>query len=640
MTQTPLDSTRVNEALKASLDINGKWTAINFSDGTTMNSLANLTTYKGVIDCSSNPNYPAANAGWLYVISVACKIGGASGVVVETGDIIICLTDGTVSGTHAVVGSNWNILQTNINGAVTGPTSSVDNNVAIFNSTSGKIIKDSGLTAIAQAVGFTIAGGTTNKTLTVPLDSSVSGTNTGDNATNCQYSELVSNATHTGDATGATALTVVAINGTTMSGLATGILKNTTTTGVPSIAIAADFPTLNQNTTGNAATVTTNANLTDVITSVGNATSIASQTGIGTTFVVNNSPTIEGTTIANITRLTPLQIQSVLEAADVADNDKFGAAVALNSTGSILAVGAYDWEGASGTNRGGGYIYDWNGSAWVQRGSVLEAADAADNDQFGISVALNSTGSILAVGAYAWEGASGTNRGGVYIYDWNGSAWVQRGSVLEAADAADSDNFGISVALNSTGSILAVGAYLWEGASGTDRGGGYIYDWNGSAWVQRGSVLEAADAADSDYFGYSVALNSTGSILAVGAYAWEGASGTNRGGVYSYLCQSDGMPQRDTFSIKSSFGTIGDSSASPGNATLNTVSGKSAISLASSSVVITNSFVSSTSMIFITPLSLDATATAWKYSVADGSFTITTNAATTADWLFSWIVFN
>lgn len=39
--------------------------------------------------------------------------------------------------------------------------------------------------------------------------------------------------------------------------LGTGILKNTTTTGVPSIAEAADFPTLNQNTTGNAATATT-----------------------------------------------------------------------------------------------------------------------------------------------------------------------------------------------------------------------------------------------------------------------------------------------------------------------------------------------------------------------------------------------
>ena len=79
------------------------------------------------------------------------------------------------------------------------------------------------------------------------------GTNTGDNATNSQYSGLVSNATHTGDATGATGLTVVAINGTNMAALATGILKNTTTTGVPSIAVAGDFPTLNQNTSGTAA---------------------------------------------------------------------------------------------------------------------------------------------------------------------------------------------------------------------------------------------------------------------------------------------------------------------------------------------------------------------------------------------------
>lgn len=38
------------------------------------------------------------------------------------------------------------------------------------------------------------------------------GTNTGDNATNTQYSGLVSNATHTGDATGATALTLATVN--------------------------------------------------------------------------------------------------------------------------------------------------------------------------------------------------------------------------------------------------------------------------------------------------------------------------------------------------------------------------------------------------------------------------------------------
>lgn len=52
---------------------------------------------------------------------------------------------------------------------------------------------------------------------------------------------------HTGDATnsaGSLAMTVVKINGTLMSGLATGILKNTTGTGVPSIAaVGTDYGT-------------------------------------------------------------------------------------------------------------------------------------------------------------------------------------------------------------------------------------------------------------------------------------------------------------------------------------------------------------------------------------------------------------
>jgi hypothetical protein len=49
------------------------------------------------------------------------------------------------------------------------------------------------------------------------------------------------------------------------SALGTGILKSTTTTGALSIAVAGDFPILNQNTTGNAATATnaTNVGVTD-----------------------------------------------------------------------------------------------------------------------------------------------------------------------------------------------------------------------------------------------------------------------------------------------------------------------------------------------------------------------------------------
>jgi hypothetical protein len=91
------------------------------------------------------------------------------------------------------------------------------------------------ITAPATSAVLTIADGVT---LSAGANASVSGSNTGDNATNSQYSGLVTNATHSGDATGATALTVVGINGVNLASLATGILKNTISTGVPTIAQA------------------------------------------------------------------------------------------------------------------------------------------------------------------------------------------------------------------------------------------------------------------------------------------------------------------------------------------------------------------------------------------------------------------
>lgn len=74
--------------------------------------------FKGVIDCSTNPNYPAADRGHQYRTSVAGKIGGASGVNVEVGDMLLCLTDGMAAGNQATVGSAWSIIQTNLDGAV------------------------------------------------------------------------------------------------------------------------------------------------------------------------------------------------------------------------------------------------------------------------------------------------------------------------------------------------------------------------------------------------------------------------------------------------------------------------------------------------------------------------------------------
>lgn len=75
--------------------------------------------FMGVIDASANPNYPAAvNAGETYKVSVAGRIGGASGPQVEVGDMLIS-TSATEGGDHASVGNAWAILQTNMVQATT-----------------------------------------------------------------------------------------------------------------------------------------------------------------------------------------------------------------------------------------------------------------------------------------------------------------------------------------------------------------------------------------------------------------------------------------------------------------------------------------------------------------------------------------
>jgi len=128
-------------------------------------SINDAMIFKGTIDCSANPNYPAADRGWVYKISVAGRIGGASGPVVEVNDTIICGTDSTAAGTHASVGSNWNILQTNIVDSsilVTGPASATSGNFAMFDGTTGKIVKDSSLNSSSFATASHTHGNISN----------------------------------------------------------------------------------------------------------------------------------------------------------------------------------------------------------------------------------------------------------------------------------------------------------------------------------------------------------------------------------------------------------------------------------------------------------------------------------------------
>lgn len=115
-------STTVSDmpVLKADTTTSG----FTLSSGGGGTSLTDPLLFKGVVDCSANPNYPAADAGDVYKVSVAGKIGGGSGPNVEVGDTLLCTVDASPSGNHATVGANWVILQTNIDPALYAPLAS------------------------------------------------------------------------------------------------------------------------------------------------------------------------------------------------------------------------------------------------------------------------------------------------------------------------------------------------------------------------------------------------------------------------------------------------------------------------------------------------------------------------------------
>lgn len=98
-------------------------------------TLDDVMRFKGTVSSAQAiADIVSPSSGDVYIASAAFTLNNEA---IEAGDMLVYKTFGT---------PGWEILQTNIDGAVTGPVSSVNNHVAIFDGTSGKLIKDSGVT--------------------------------------------------------------------------------------------------------------------------------------------------------------------------------------------------------------------------------------------------------------------------------------------------------------------------------------------------------------------------------------------------------------------------------------------------------------------------------------------------------------
>ena len=170
--------------------------------------------------------------------------------------------------------------------------------------------------------------------------------------------------------------------------------------------------------------------------------------------------------------------------------------------------------GAYKSNGRNGSVYVLNLNEREKKWALLKKLSGNNGEWFGNSVSLNREGTVLAVGAYEKHNEENKRVGAVYVYQTNDF------NNCKKIDPPSSINdwFGYSVSLNDTGDILAVGA------PGNSAAGGkaYIFQVNAGNWEEKKEVKATGteEQTKNDRFGNSVSLSGDGEKLAVGA-DWE-----------------------------------------------------------------------------------------------------------------------
>ena len=248
-----------------------------------------------------------------------------------------------------------------------------------------------------------------------------------------------------------------------------------------------------------------------------------------------------------------IQQQKVV-ASDRASYDEFGLSVAISGDYAIVGT-SYESEDANGENyignAGSAYIFVRGESTWIQQQKIV-ASDRATSDYFGCSVAIS--GDNIIVGAYGEdEDTSGTNTlltsGSAYIFERAVTTWNQKQKIV-ASDRAESNWFGYSVAISGNDAI--VGAYRKLG----NIGSAYIFEREATAWVQQQEIIAPAREG-FDYFGHSVAISGDNAI--VGAYEEnEDENEENTlpaaGSAYIFMQNSDDTTKINNLTIPAEFG--------------------------------------------------------------------------------------
>ena len=203
------------------------------------------------------------------------------------------------------------------------------------------------------------------------------------------------------------------------------------------------------------------------------------------------------------------------------------AEVSIDDDGNTITVSTFIGDGYKGYTR----VFDWNGSAWVQRGEKIVGKDG---DWLGRTAQLSSDGNTVVVSAYRNSDLF-DNQGAIRVFDWNGSAWVKRGSDIYGQEENEFlGGYHGAVDIDDARDTIAIGSAYYNSYNGRLR----IFDWNGSVWVQRGSNIDGGGV------GYHTTLSNDGNTVSSGSVSDSNSSRSVIARVYDWDNENNDWVQR------------------------------------------------------------------------------------------------
>ena len=214
------------------------------------------------------------------------------------------------------------------------------------------------------------------------------------------------------------------------------------------------------------------------------------------------------------------ELKQKLQPADLPAGSIFGVAATISNDGEVIAAA----NSSTASRAGSVYIYERRDGTWTLTQTIL-AETSSNLDGFGDALSFSNYGVYLAVGC-PYDDTTVANSGCVYLYKRGNAVWELKQKIKQQTPAGGK-GYGLSVQLSPDGTYLFVGETSGARVT-TTTGAVCIYTRSVEAWSLQVRLTDNA-VSENGNFGYQIASNETGDLLAVSATADAGG-----GSVYIY----------------------------------------------------------------------------------------------------------